>query len=378
MRNPKISKSAAFGAIAASTLTLILSTHALFGRALEAEAQSLGYRLTKVADADAPVQVLAHPTSKALFVLEKTGQLRPIVDGTLGAPVLKVTDLSDEGERGLLGAAFSPDGAWLYTNHTDKNGNTHITAFPFFDGKANATSKVELLQVDQPYANHNGGGLDVTNDGVLWIALGDGGSAGDPKGNGQNRKVLLGKILRIAPTPTAAKPYAIPSGNIDPKTGRPEIWAFGLRNPWRFDVDEISKKVWIADVGQNKWEEVNVVDQNAIAPNFGWKLREGLSAFEGGKKKKGFIDPLLDYRHGDAGCSVTGGVVYRGKELTELVGRYLFNDYCNGTVYSVATGSSKKTSLKVTAETISSFGTDANGEVYLTSLDGPVYRLSRK
>jgi glucose/arabinose dehydrogenase len=325
-----------------------------------ATAAPSSYTLRRVFEADSPVQVLS-----------------PAVDGTLGAPVLKVTDLSTEGEQGLLGAAFSPDGTWLYTNHTDTNGDTRITAYPF-DGKANVEAKVELLKVDQPYANHNGGGLDVTKDGVLWIGLGDGGSAGDPKGNAQNRKVLLGKMLRILPTPTGAKPYDIPPGNIDAATGRPEIWAYGLRNPWRFDVDEDSRKVWIGDVGQNKWEEVNVVSQNAKAPNFGWRLREGLSPYERGRKTKEMIDPLFDYRHGNSGCSVTGGVVYRGGELAELVGRYLFTDYCNGTLYSAAFGSAKKTSLGVKADNISSFGTDAKGEVYITSLDGPIYRLSHK
>jgi glucose/arabinose dehydrogenase len=345
-----------------------------------ASSPTFAYKLAKVATADNPLQVLPHPITKELFVLEKTGQLRTLRDGKLGEPSLKVTDLSTEGERGLLGAAFSPDGTWLYTNHTDNAGNTHITAFPFADNKANGDGKVELLKVDQPYANHNGGGLDVTKDGVLWIGLGDGGSAGDPNGNAQNRKVLLGKMLRIQPTPAigAAKPYAIPSGNIDAKIGRPEIWATGLRNPWRFDVDEQSQKVWIGDVGQNKLEEINVVDQNAKAPNFGWKLREGRSGFEGGKRKPAFIDPLLDYKHGDSGCSVTGGVVYRGKELSELTGMFLWSDYCNGTIYASSPSSSKKKSLEVKGETVSSFGTDSNGEVYVSSLDGTIWKLTRK
>jgi glucose/arabinose dehydrogenase len=342
-----------------------------------ASGQALSYSLTKVTEADSPVQVLAHPKTQTVFVVEKTGQLRPLIDGTLGAPVLTITDITTGGEQGLLGAAFSPDGGWLYTNHTNDNGDTRISAFPFVDGRAQSDKRKELLAVEQPYPNHNGGGLDVTADGVLWIALGDGGSSGDPKGYGQNRDALLGKILRVTPTPTAAKPYAIPPGNINQNSGRPEIWALGLRNPWRFDVDEVSKKVWIADVGQNKREEVNVVAQNTVGANFGWKLREGFIPFQSGRKTKAMTDPLLDYGR-DSGCSITGGVVYRGKELPELVGRFLFTDYCKGTLFSVSDRSSKKTSLKVSAQSISSFGTDGSGEVYVTSLDGPVYRLSRK
>jgi glucose/arabinose dehydrogenase len=344
---------------------------------LDHQAQAAGaYSLKKIVDADEPLQVLATPSSRTLFVVEKTGRIRPFENDKLGAPVLDVHNkVSSGGEQGLLGAAFSPKGDWLYTNHTDNNGDTRITAYPFIT-RADESNAVELLKVDQPYSNHNGGGLDVTNDGVLWIGLGDGGSGGDPKGNGQNRKVLLGKILRIQPTPMASEPYTIPSANLTGPGDRKEIWAYGLRNPWRFDVDEVSKTVWIADVGQNEWEEINSVPQSATGANFGWNNREGTRPFKGGKRPAGAIEPIATYSHSSGGCSVTGGFVYRGTALPGLVGSYLYTDYCQGTIKRLAPGSRKPQSIEVGTKSPSSFGTDAEGELYVTSLDGGVYKLT--
>jgi glucose/arabinose dehydrogenase len=333
------------------------------------------YSLKKIAEADEPLQVLANPVTKAVFVVEKTGRIRSLENDKLGAPILDVhTKISSGGEQGLLGAAFAPKGDWLYTNHTDGNGDTRITAFPFTT-RADESKAVELLKVDQPYSNHNGGGLDVTNDGVLWIGLGDGGSGGDPKGNGQNRKTLLGKILRIQPTPTGNEPYTIPSGNLTGPGDRKEIWAYGLRNPWRFDVDELSKTVWIADVGQNEWEEINTVALSTTGANFGWNNREGTRPFKGGKRPAGAIEPIATYSHSSGGCSVTGGFVYRGSALPGLVGSYLYTDYCQGAIKRLAPGSRKPQSIEVGTKSPSSFGTDAQGELYVTSLDGGVYKL---
>jgi glucose/arabinose dehydrogenase len=345
---------------------------------VDQQAKATGaYALKKIADADEPLQVLSNPSTQALFVVEKTGRIRSLENGTLGAPVLDVhTKVSSGSEQGLLGAAFSPKGDWLYTNHTDNNGDTRITAYPF-STRADETKAVELLKVDQPYSNHNGGGLDVTSDGVLWIGLGDGGSGGDPKGNGQNRKVFLGKILRIQPTstPTASEPYEIPPGNLSGPGDRREIWAYGLRNPWRFDVDEISKTVWIADVGQNEWEEVNSVPLSRTGANFGWNNREGARPFKGGKRPANAIEPVITYSHSSGGCSVTGGFVYRGTALTGLVGSYLYTDYCQGTIKRLVPGSRKPLTLDVSLKSPSSFGTDAEGEIYVTSLDGDVFKL---
>ena len=333
------------------------------------------FALKKIVEAEEPIQVLANPATRSLYVVGKAGRIRALENNKLGEAVLDVhTKVSNGGEQGLLGAAFSPKGDWLYTNHTDNDGDTRITAYPFAT-RADEAKAVELLKVDQPYSNHNGGGLDVTNDGVLWIGLGDGGSGGDPKGNGQNRKVLLGKILRIQPTPTGNEPYTIPSGNLTGPGNRKEIWAYGLRNPWRFDVDELSKTVWIADVGQNEWEEINAVPLSATGANFGWNNREGSRPFKGGKRPAGAIEPITTYSHSSGGCSVTGGFVYRGAALSGLVGSYLYTDYCQGAIKRLAPGSRKPQTLDVSIKSPSSFGTDAEGELYITSLDGAIYKL---
>jgi glucose/arabinose dehydrogenase len=361
--------------VAGSIFTTVLALGIGSSVLLERQAQAAGtYSLKKIVDAEEPIQVLANPATRAVFVVEKTGRIRSLENNTVGAPVLDVnTKVSSGGEQGLLGAAFSPKGDWLYTNHTDTNGDTRITAYPFTT-RADEEKAVELLKVDQPYSNHNGGGLDVTNNGVLWIGLGDGGSGGDPKGYGQNRKVLLGKILRIQPTPTAAEPYTIPSGNLTGPGDRKEIWAYGLRNPWRFDVDELSKSVWIADVGQNEWEEINKVPLSTTGANFGWKNREGARPFKGGKRPPGAIEPIITYGR-SSGCSVTGGLVYRGSALPGLVGNYLYTDYCQGAIKRLAPGSRKPQTLDVSTKSPSSFGVDAEGEIYVTSLDGGVYKL---
>jgi glucose/arabinose dehydrogenase len=362
--------------VTGSIVGTVLAVSIGSGQAGLLHAQAAGaYSLKKIAEADEPLQVLANPVTKAVFVVEKTGRIRPLENDKLGAPVLDVhTKISSGGEQGLLGAAFAPKGDWLYTNHTDDNGDTRITAYPFTT-RADESKAVELLKVDQPYSNHNGGGLDVTNDSVLWIGLGDGGSGGDPKGNGQNRKALLGKILRIQPTPTGNEPYTIPSGNLTGPGDRKEIWAFGLRNPWRFDVDELSKTVWIADVGQNEWEEINSVPLSRTGANFGWNNREGTRPFKGGKRPAGAIEPIATYSHSSGGCSVTGGFVYRGSALPGLVGSYLYTDYCQGAIKRLAPGSRKPQSIEVGTKSPSSFGTDAQGELYVTSLDGGVYKL---
>ena len=360
------------GSILAAVVALGLGSSLLTGPQVQAGGP---YALKKIVDADQPIQVLANPSTRAVFVVEKTGRIRSLENTTLGTPVLDIhTKVSSGGEQGLLGAAFSPKGDWLYTNHTDTNGDTRITAYPF-NNRADEEKAVELLKVDQPYSNHNGGGLDVTNDGVLWIALGDGGSGGDPQGYGQNRKALLGKILRIQPTPTsAAEPYTIPSGNLTGPGDRKEIWAYGLRNPWRFDVDEVSKTVWIADVGQNEWEEINNVPLSRTGANFGWKNREGTRPFKGGKRPAGAIEPVVTYGR-SSGCSITGGFIYRGTALPGLRGNYLYTDYCRGTIKRLAPGSRKPQTLDVNTKSPSSFGTDADGEIYVTSLEGGVYKL---
>lgn len=340
-------------------------------------------RLTQVATAESPVGLLTHPAAATMYVIEKTGRIRAIPasgrpDDPLGEPVVDLhTEVASGNEQGLLGAAFSPDGRWLYVDFTDTKGDTRIRAYPFTD-RASGTG-TDLLMVTQPFENHNGGQLLVTPDGVLWIGLGDGGSSGDPNHNGQDRSSLLGKILRITPTPRAKKKYAIPRGNLPKTTGllasrsRPEIWAYGLRNPWRFSVDGAT--MWIGDVGQNAVEEIDAVPLSTVGANFGWPLREGKQAFDGGTKPANSIDPVLDYPHDDGRCSVTGGYVYRGTKIAELVGSYVFADYCNGALQVLGPRASVSAPLGVDVKSPSSFGLDPDGELYVLSLDGAVYRL---
>lgn len=342
-----------------------------------AVAQPPAIKLTKVATGEKPVLVLPAPKSNVILVVEQTGRIRPIADGKLGAPVFDVSsNVSSGNEQGLLGAAFSPDGTWLYTNHTDPKGNTQITATPWTGGRADTARTVTLLSVEQPYANHNGGGLVVDSTGALWIGLGDGGSAGDPGNRAQNLKSLLGKMLRIVPTPDKTPRYKIPDGNVPKSIGRPEIWGYGLRNPWRFSIDATTKTLWIGDVGQNKVEEIDAVSVTASRPNFGWRRREGDQPYSGKAFRKGeVIEPVYTYSHSEGGCSVTGGFVYRGSAIAALQGSYLFADYCSGKIHSFV--ANKASTLTISTEQISSFGVDADGEVYVLSLDGPIYRIGQ-
>lgn len=341
-----------------------------------------GLRLRAVVEAERPVGFALHP-DRSFYVVEQTGTIREIVGSTLGAAILDVsTEISRGNEQGLLGAAFSNDGAWLYVNITNADGDTEIREYPFQRGAADPARMVKVLEVGQPFGNHNGGGLVIDADGVLWIGLGDGGSAGDPGNRAQNLDSLLGKILRVIPTPDSASKYAIPSGNLERSRGRPEIWAYGLRNPWRFSIDATAKTVWIGDVGQNAVEEINSVDVNAMTPNFGWKFREGRSAFEGGKKPAGNVDPVHDYSHKSGGCSVTGGLVSRSPSLPSLRGAYLFGDFCDGRIRTLRrnamSGRVTAGPTGLTLKSLSSFGTDADGNVFVSSTNGSVAQIAAR
>ena len=242
------------------------------------------------------------------------------------------------------------------------------------------SSRRELLFVKQPYPNHNGGQLAFGPDGDLYIGLGDGGSEGDPHDNGQSLRTLLGKILRISPRPAGGKPYGIPPGN--PFAGRgdaqPEIWAYGLRNPWRFSFDPATGDLWIADVGQDSWEEIDRQPGGSSGgQNYGWNRLEGTHPYHG-QPPSGTVPPVVEYSHDGGACSVTGGYVYRGSALPELRGSYLYGDYCAGWLAAVATSGdsvSQPRQLGVRVPQLSSFGVDQAGAIYALSLDGPIYRL---
>jgi glucose/arabinose dehydrogenase len=324
-----------------------------------------------VAVSETAIGFALHP-SGVVYVVEQVGRLRPFRGTKLGPAVLDVSKkVSSGGEQGLLGAAFSNDGKWLYTNLTNRSGDTEISAWPFVNGKAVTARRKVLLRVDQPFANHNGGHLVVDRAGVLWVGLGDGGSGGDPGKRAQNLDVLLGKILRIIPTPNARSPYTVPTGNVDSSAGRPEIWASGLRNPWTFALDEQRGRVWIADVGQNAWEEIDMVTFDTPTPNFGWPLREGRHGYENGDRPTGSIDPIHDYAHGsesNEGCSVTGGVVIPS-------GEYLYSDYCTGHVWALGMDGNVRSYSDTKVNGPAGFAVDATGAVLVAARGEGVLRL---
>jgi glucose/arabinose dehydrogenase len=363
----------AYVVVVALSVALLASNAALAQRS----ASKPLVRLVEVVKADRPIGFALHPDG-VVYVQEQAGRLRPITLSSLGPIALDVSDdISAGGERGLLGAAFSPDGATLYTDVTNGDGDTEIAAWPFADGEADASARRLLLTIEQPFSNHNGGQLWVSADGVLWIGMGDGGAGGDPQNYGQRTDSLLGKILRIDPRATSDQPYGIPPGNIAREGVRPEIWAIGVRNPWRFSIDTTTRTIWIADVGQNAWEEINAVPVSAQAPNFGWKQREGTKAYEGGKRPTNNVEPVHAYSHG-RGCSVTGGVVVRGASLPTLTGAYVFSDYCRGDLRALVKSGSgwRETALGATVASPTAFVSEASGSVLVASAEGGIFRLA--
>lgn len=321
-----------------------------------------------------------------LFVVEQAGLIRIVRGGELlPEPFLDIRDRvnANGSERGLLGLAFHPryrDNGLFFVNYTGTGGTTHIARFSVADDPdtADPSSEIDLLQVTQPYANHNGGGLAFGPDGYLYIGLGDGGSAGDPQGNAQRVNTLLGKLLRL--DVEAAEPFVIPSDNpFAGGGGRPEIWAYGLRNPWRFSFDLPTGQLFIGDVGQGNWEEVDWQPPGSPAPaNFGWNLREGDHDFLGGDASD-LIDPITEYSHAE-GCAITGGVVIRDPGLPEWQGVYVYGDYCSGRIWGLLQGGGGWHSDRLfdTPFSITSFGVDHEGSVFLADYAGALYRLQRK
>jgi glucose/arabinose dehydrogenase len=321
-----------------------------------------------------------------LFVAEQEGRIRIVRDGALvAAPMLDLSDrISSGGERGLLGLAFHPGypgDPRAFVDYTDRDGNTVVSSFrvdPANPDRLDPASEAILLHVQQPFPNHNGGGLVFTADDLLLISLGDGGSGGDPLGNGQSTTTLLGKILRIdVDRPAGDRPYGIPPSNPFPDgaAGRPEIWLTGLRNPWRLSVDRANGDVWIGDVGQGDWEEVDV--QRAAAPggtNFGWNRMEGRHCFQPpqGCEDPALTLPITDYGH-DQGCTVIGGYVDRAATASALSGGYLFGDYCSGRLWAIDPAVDGPRDPVVVGESgvsLSAFGEDESGDLYAADISG--------
>jgi glucose/arabinose dehydrogenase len=334
-----------------------------------------------------PVDLQADGSGR-LFVIEKQGRIRIIENGQLSPDAfLDITDKvgEDGNEQGLLGLAFHPNfsqNGYFYVNYTDKKGDTHISRFQANGNTAASSSELNLLKINQPFPNHNGGALAFGPDGYLYIGLGDGGAAGDPLNNAQNPKSLLGKILRL--DVDHGDPYAVPSGNpfagaVDNEAMR-EIWRMGLRNPWRFSFDKVTGDFYIGDVGQGDWEEIDYLTVNDVNPiDFGWPIFEGTHHYKGSLPEGPTIQPIAEYSHAEGGCAVTGGYVYRGS-MPEWSGIYLYGDYCTGHVWGLIKAGDQWQSqlLFETHVLINSFGQDEKGEIYILTDDGDVYQLMRK
>ena len=339
-----------------------------------------------------PTFLASPPGGTDIYIVEQPGRIRKLVSGVPQAPVLDVSArVSSGGERGMLSLAFDPQFATngnVFVYFTDPNGDIAIERFTFPVGGVappigTESTAVRVLTIPHhAFANHNGGQLQFGLDGMLYVGTGDGGGGGDTLGSGQNLDTLLGKILRID---VSAMPYKVPPDNpfVGQPGKRPEIWAFGVRNPWRFSFDVTTRSLYIADVGQNNREEVDVVAASAAGLNYGWNLWEGASCYPSGTScnPAGITMPLIDYGHGD-GCSITGGYVYRGSALPEIAGRYFYSDFCSGWLRSFLVtdaGATERTDWGVTpVGNIQSFGVDSRKELYALTSGGGVYRLVRQ
>jgi len=333
----------------------------------------------------------ARDWSGRLFLLEQSGKIWVLrEDRVLPQPFLDVSALispsalgSGFTEQGLLGIAFHPEYASsgsFYINYTNRAGSTVIARYSVNaenPDRADASSAEIIFQLEQPYANHNGGHIEFGPDGYLYVALGDGGWANDPLGAGQNRNLLLGSLLRI--DVDSAKPYAIPPDNpfVDSSDARGEIWAYGLRNVWRFSFDRLTGDLYFADVGQNAWEEVNFQPAASRGgENYGWNVWEGGHIFAGGNAPN-HVPPIFEYTR-SGGCSVTGGYVYRGAALPALQAAYFFGDFCSGRIWASYRDRSldwHSGEFMNTDFAISSFGEDEHGELYVIDYAGAVYRM---
>jgi hypothetical protein len=346
-----------------------------------------GLRLI-TSDLSQPVFLTVAPGDPTrLFVVEKTGAVRIVRNDTLlTAPFVDVgTLVSSGGEQGLLSIAFHPDYAtngYVYLSYTDTADSSKVMRYQASTPeRLDPTSAVRILAVAQPYSNHNGGLIAFGPDGMLYMGLGDGGSGGDPQGNGQNTATLLGAILRV--DVDGAAPYAIPSDNplVGQGGARGEIWVYGLRNPWRFSFDRSTGALYIGDVGQGAREEVDVQPPgSAGGENYGWNVMEGSTCYDADTcQTQGLVLPVTEYTHNE-GCSITGGYVYRGTAVAALEGRYLYADYCGGWVRSftyvngVATDAREWPVLSPGSQ-VTSFGEDGAGELYLMTQGGALYRI---
>lgn len=370
--------------------------------------EDLELSLTEIGQFDEPTALTSRPGDTDLFVAEKSGRvIRLAVEGEgtdrtyapEDSPLIDLSDevVSDGYEQGLLDLEFSPDGEQLYLSYTahgeTDGGDSRVTAYDYDDGGSlDDASRKEVLVEEQPAAEHNGGAIFFGPDGCLYLGLGDGVPVADALGNAQDTGTLLGAVLRIDPEATVEsdEPYAVPEDNpfVADDTGsqqddgpRPEIWLYGVRNPWRSSFDAETGDLWVADVGEHDWEEINFLPADEGAgrgANLGWSEMEGTHPFEGGSNPPEAVLPIFDYPNPDDGNSVTGGVVYRGDAIEDLEGAYLFGDWVEPTLRALTVDGDETTETwfdDVEVPGLASFGVDTHGEVYLVSQQGPIYRL---
>ena len=360
---------------AAGALLLTASAALLFGLWIGGaegghKAQS---SFARVADGfDAPVYVTSAPGDPTtLYVVEQPGTIKIVRNGSTAGTFLDIRSrVRSGGEQGLLSVAFPPQYATnhrFYVDYTDTRGDTRVVEFRSANGAGQLSTARQLLFVDQPYPNHNGGQLEFDRNGYLYVGMGDGGSGGDPQNRAQNLQSRLGKLLRINPLRAGATW---------------QIIGYGLRNPWRFSFDRKTGNLWIGDVGQGNWEEVDYRNAARVGllANYGWSRYEGKATYDAAKplvRKGDLISPVVVYSHADGACSITGGYVYRGTAAPAAQGRYFYGDYCSGTIWSFKAGNGRLSAPRVEGKVdgLSSFGEDGNGELYATSLSGTVSRV---
>lgn len=341
---------------------------------------------TEIGSFDQPVGLARRNGDPALYLVEQPGTVTAVDPETgTATTVLDITDLTaSRGEQGLLGLTFSPDGRMAYTNHTRADtAATVVSEFPVAgDGVFDREGMRVLLEIDQPYGNHNGGHLETGPDGLLYIGMGDGGSGGDPLRLGLDLSSPHGSILRIDPTPSPSLPYTVPSDNpfLAVEGAVPETFAIGLRNPWKFGFDPVTDDLWIADVGQNELEEINFVaaPDDGVAGaglSFGWSAFEGTSRFNTDQDPEDHTDPVLVYDHSEGECSISGGAPYRGERIDGLTGGYVYSDYCSGRVWALDLVGGQNLLLGQVGSQIVAVLPGPDLELYVLSHGGPVYRI---
>ena len=334
--------------------------------------------LELVASLSSPVAFATRPGTSDVFIGEQAGRVVRLPNGAADGADTTLDlrgNVSGGNEQGLLGLAFAPDGQRLYVNYTNPGGSTIIARYDMSGNSA--TNQEILMTISQPFGNHNGGQLAFGPDGFLYIGLGDGGSSGDPQGNGQNPNSLHGSILRI--DVSGATGYTVPTSNpFANGGGAPEVFVWGIRNAWRFGFDSANGDLWIGDVGQDRREEVTVLRSGrASGANLGWNLIEGTESFRGEAAPAGHVGPVLTYAHENGRCSITGGEVYRGSDIPGLAGTYLYGDFCSGEVFGFRTnanGNPQRMDLQIVSQ-LTSFGIDNAGEVFVLSRGGGVFKI---